>query len=128
MDSIRKEEREKRRMLEEMRIAEQETCCMPIIAKSPPLDTDKLVAAVLTADDDLYVDKIASSNHHTADLINEAFDELHSIPTLIEISNLRYIAMGKLSMRMRFYYHGILVPFRPADRACKFDVRVYGMR
>src|SRR5882757_2886521 len=66
MDSIRKEEREKRRMLEEMRIAEQETCCMPIIAKSPPLDTDKLVAAVLTADDDLYVDK--RSEEHTSEL------------------------------------------------------------
>jgi len=101
---------------------------MPIIAKSPPLDTDKLVATIFTHDEDLYVDRIADSKHHTIDLIHEAVEELHSVPTLVEICNLRYIAMGKLATRFRYYYHGILVPFRAADRSCNFDVRVYGMR
>jgi hypothetical protein len=127
--SIRRVEREKRE--EEVRrlfVEEQETCMVPAIPKSPPLDTEKLVAQILPRPEQLYVEKIASSNYHTIDLINQAVDELCSTPLLIEISNLRYVAMGSLQTRFRFYYHGILVPFRPADRSCDFDVRVYGYR
>ncbi len=126
---IRRVEREKRE--EEVRMAfveEQETCVMSAMPKSPPLSTGKLVAQVLAPHADNFVQKIASSNYHTIDLINQAVDELHSTPLLIEISNLRYMALGTLKTRFRYYYHGIMVPFRPADRQCDFDVRVYGYR
>jgi ribosome-interacting GTPase 1 len=123
---VRREEREKRENERRKRIVEQETYCMPVVAISPPLSTDKLVACILN--DEPYVEKIASSNYHTIDLIHEAVEDLKATPTLIEISTLRYIALGKLQNRFRYYYHGILVPFRPVERQCSFDVRVYGMR
>lgn len=123
---IRREERRKRDEERKILLSGQDTCCLPAIPKSPPMDTDKLVACVLN--DDLYIDKIASSNHHTIDLIHEAVEELKTVPSLIEISNLRYVALGRLQTRFRYYYNGILVPFRPADRQCSFDVRVYGIR
>jgi hypothetical protein len=126
---IRRVEREKRE--EEVRrlfVEEQETCMVPAMPKSPPLDTDKMVAQIIHKPQQLYVEKIASSNYHTIDLIHQAVEELQSTPTLIEICNLRYVALGKLSQRFRYYYCGILVPFVPADRACDFDVRVYGVR
>jgi hypothetical protein len=125
---VRREEREKRENERRKRIVEQETYCMPVVPKSPPLTTEKLVACILT--EDLYIDKTASSNSHVMNLILEAIEELGRMPTLIVVSKLHYIANEKLFRRFKCHYCEIPVPIMPAPgyAECNFDVRVYGMR
>ena len=126
---IRRVEREKRE--EEVRrlfVEEQETCMVAAMPKSPPIDTDKMVAQILPPLADCFVEKVADSSRSTFSLIHEAVRELGSMPTLIEISVLRWVAEGEMLIAYRYYRHGILVPWRPADKTCNFDVRVYGVR
>lgn len=107
---------------------------LPAIPKSPnPYTTDKMVAQILAPieeveEEDPYVQILASANHHTVDLIHQAVEQLHTMPTLIVVSNLRWMAHQKLLKRLRYHYHGIRIPIVPSDGPCEFDVKVYGAK
>lgn len=111
------------------------TCEVPTI--SPYFyDTNKLVAQILNPQEqsqpqqELFAEAIDSAGH-TIDLIHECVKELQEVqstPRLIMLSQLRYLALGELTLQLKYYYRGIHVPFVAAGRGCAFDVRVYGAR
>lgn len=109
-------------------IASMPTCEMPVV--SPYFyDTNKLVAQILAPQErEIFVERISS--RHTIDLIHECVkdlvEKLHNAPRLIMLSQLRYLALGELTLQLKYYYQGIYVPFVPSRRGCTFDVRVYG--
>jgi|ERR1700724_364498 len=125
-----KEEEERKKVVD---ISEQLTRYdLPAIPKSPPLETNKLAAAILAPveepEEDPYVQVCASAEYHTIDIIHHAVENLRTMPTLIVVSNLRHMAHEKLLRRLQYHYHGVRIPIVPSDGPCEFDVKVYGSR
>ena len=105
---------------------------MPAINSGLPIEDESKVAVtsrkveIAEEEEDIFVEKTASE--HTVDLIHEAVEELHCIPTLIVVSNLRWMAHEKLLRRIRYHHNGVRIPIVPSDGPCSFDVKVYGTR
>lgn len=116
----------------EKRIPEMRTC--EVTAVSPYVyDTNKMIAHILypQTNKEIFVEK-THSPCHTVDLIHDATKELlerfASVPRLVMLSQLRYLALGELALQLKYYYRGVQVPLVPAYNGCEFDVRVYGLR
>ena len=125
------EEERKRILTAPLDVEEMPTLYMPAIPKSPPLDTGKMAAQILQlqeepVEDDPCVEITASAHYDTLDIIHHAVENLHSTPTLIVVSTLRWIADEKKLKRWQYHYHGVRVPIVPSDGPCDFDVRVWG--
>lgn len=123
-DSLKKIEMQKNA------VASMPTCEVPVI--SPYFyDTNKLVAHILIPQEQELYAEATDSAGHTIDLIHECvkeLEEVRAVPRLMMLSPLRYLALGELTLQLKYYYRGVYVPFVLAGKGCMFDVRVYGSR
>lgn len=109
------------------------TCEIAVPISPYSYDTNKLVAHILTPQEqiptqELFAEAVDSAGH-TVDLIHECvrqLEEVKAVPRLIMLSQLRYLALGELTLQLKYYYRGVHVPFYAAGKGCMFDVRVYG--
>lgn len=111
------------------------TCEIAVPISPYTYDTNKLVAQILMpqeqsqATQELFAEAIDAG--HTIDLIHECvkeLEEVRAVPRIIMLSQLRYLALGELTLQLKYYYRGMHVPFYAAGKGCMFDVRVYGSK